>query len=118
MSAHRMLSTSLPRCAVINFFPQNCWESRASGFVAIRLRRLDVPTDPVLSLLRVLRLLPGDPVNHQLATYEDGPGHLGWRYDRSPIGNASRSTPPQRRSRSARRMWRPVKSKGDDAVTP
>ena len=29
------------------------WESRASGLVPIRLCRLDVPTDPVLSLLRL-----------------------------------------------------------------
>ena len=55
---------------------RHCWEFRASGFVPIRRRRLDVPTDPVVSLLRVLRLLPGDLVNHHLATYEDGPGHL------------------------------------------
>ena len=59
-----------------HFFLENRREFRGSGFVPIRRRRLDVPTDPVVSLLRVLRLLPGDLVNHHLATYEDGPGHL------------------------------------------
>jgi hypothetical protein len=34
-------------------FLKTRWEFRASGFVQIRLRRLDPPTDPVLSLLRL-----------------------------------------------------------------
>jgi hypothetical protein len=44
-------------------FLKTRWEFRASGFVQIRLRRLDPPTDPVLSLLRLCCDLA--PVAHQ-----------------------------------------------------